>query len=59
MAKKKQSGSLSERAIRAMPYESRILHYNREKDELLRNYAGLPARELAERHEALIKKWGV
>lgn len=59
MTKKKRGGSLSERAIRAMPYESRILYYNREKDELLRNYAGLPARELAERHEALIKKWGV
>lgn len=59
MAKKKQGGGLSERAIRALPYESRILYYNREKDELLRNHAGLPARELAERHEALIKKWGV
>ena len=29
MTKKKKSG-LSERAIRNMPYESRIQHYNRE-----------------------------
>ena len=59
MTKKKQVGSLSERAIRAMPYESRIQHYNREKDALFRNSIGLPAHELAEKHEALVKKWGV
>ena len=59
MGKKKQGGSLSERAIRAMPYEVRIQHYNREKDALLRNSMGLPAHDLARRHEELVKKWGV
>ena len=58
MTKKKKSG-LSERAIRNMPYESRIQHYNREKDELFRNNAGLPAHELAKLHNELVKKWNV
>ena len=50
---------LTERAIRAMPYETLIQHYNREKDEMLRQNQGLPARELQLKIEALIKKWKV
>ena len=42
---------LTERAIRAMPYEIRIQHYNREKDELFSKNSGLPARELQKLHD--------
>lgn len=47
---------LTERAIRAMPYEVRIQHYNREKDEMFRKNQGLPARELQKMHDDLVKK---
>ena len=50
---------LTERAIRAMPYETRIQHYNREKDELFNKLRGLPAREFEKAHEELRKKWKV
>ena len=50
---------LTERAIRAMPYEIRIQHYNREKDELLRKMTHIPAAELQSRLEELVKKWKV
>ena len=50
---------MSERAIRAMPYESRIIHYNREKDDLFNSIKDMPASEVQRRHEELVKKWGV
>jgi len=50
---------LTERAIRAIPYEVRIQHYNREKDEMFRQNQGLPASELQKLHEELVKKWKV
>jgi len=50
---------LSERAIRAMPYESRQQHYNREKDELLSKNVHLPAKELQKLLDDLIVKWKV
>lgn len=59
MARKNNGTPLSDRAIRAMPYESRIIHYNREKDELFRNIKDLPASEVSRLHEDLAKKWGV
>ena len=57
MAKKNKG--ISQRAIRAMPYESRIIHYNREKDEMFRRNAGLPASELQRMHDELTRKWDV
>ena len=50
---------ITERMIRAMPYEVRIQHYNREKDEMFRENQGVPARELQRLHEELVKKWKV
>ena len=50
---------ISERAIRVMSYESRIQHYNREKDELFQKLRGLPAKEFEKAHEKLRKKWDV
>ena len=58
MTKKKREG-LSARAIRAMPYESRIQHYSREKDEMFYKNRGMPAWKLSELHEELRKKWNV
>ena len=58
MTKKKREG-LSDRAIRALPYESRIQHYNREKTEMFAKYSGLPAWKFQEMHEELRKKWDV
>ena len=59
MARKNSGTPLSERAIRAMPYESRILHYSREKDDLFRSIKDLPASEVQRMHEELVKKWNV
>ena len=50
---------ITERMIRAMPYEVRLQHYNQEKDEMFRKNAGVSARELQRLHEELIKKWKV
>ena len=50
---------LTERAIRAMPYEIRIQHYNREKDEMFRRNQGKSAAELQRLHDELVKKWKV
>lgn len=55
----KQKQTLSDRAIRAMPYESRIIHYNREKDDLFHSIKDMPASEVQRMHEELVKKWGV
>lgn len=57
MKKKKQS--ISERAIRAMPYEVRLRNYEREKNAMFSKIAGLPASEVAKAHADLAKKWGV
>lgn len=59
MARKNNGTPLSDRAIRAMPYESRILHYSREKDNLFQSIKDLPASEVQRRHEELVKKWNV
>ena len=53
------SPKITERTIRAMPYESRIKHYEREKNELFMKNKHLPAKELQEMHDKLIKKWNV
>lgn len=52
MAKK-----ISDRAIRAMPYESRLKNYEREKDELFFKIRDMTAEEVSEAHQKLAKKW--
>ena len=42
-----------------MPYELRIQHYNKEKNEMFQKLRGLPAREFEKAHEKLRKKWDV
>lgn len=49
--------NLSERAIRAMPYESRVKQYEREKAELFYKIRDMSASEVAEAHRKLAEKW--
>ena len=57
MARKNRKPGLSERAIRAMPYELRLQNYEREKDDLFMQIRDLPAEKVAEAHRALAEKW--
>ena len=50
---------ISDRAIRAMPYESRLKNYEREKDELFFKIRNMTAAEVAEAHRKLAEKWRV
>ena len=50
---------ISDRAIRAMPYESRLRHYEKEKGELFYQIAHMSAAEVEMRHRELAKKWRV
>lgn len=50
---------ISERAIRAMPYESRLKNYEREKDKLFYEIRNMSAAEVAEAHKKLAEKWKV
>lgn len=50
---------LSERAIRAMTYESRLKNYEREKQELFMKSAHLPEEEVQTKHQELIRKWQI
>lgn len=50
---------ISDRMIRAMPYESRLKHYDREKNELFMKKSDVSAAELAKAHEELARKWMV
>ena len=50
---------LTEAAIRAMPYEQRLKNYNMEKNELFYKTSHLPAEEMMEKHQELIRKWRV
>jgi len=50
---------ISDRAIRAMPYETRLKHYEKEKAELFYQIKDMTASEVAEKHAALAKKWKV
>ena len=50
---------ISDRAIRSMPYQSRLKAYEREKDQLFERIAGMSAREVQEAHDALIRKWKI
>ena len=53
------SPKITERAIRAMPYDSRIARYSQEKNELYRNNPGKPTAWLDEERRKLEKKWRV
>lgn len=50
---------LSERAIRAMPYEQRLKNYEREKNELFYKISHMSAAEMREKHQELVRKWRV
>ena len=51
--------SLSEIPIKSLPYEVRLMNYEREKTELFANNFGLSASEMAEMHKKLAEKWRV
>ena len=55
MPKKK----LSDIPIKSLPYEVRLMNYEREKTELFAKNFGLPANEMAEMHKKLAEKWRV
>ena len=50
---------ISERAIRAMPYDVRLQHYEKEKNELFYQIKDMTAAQVAEAHEKLARKWRV
>ena len=50
---------ISERTIRAMPYESRLRNYEKEKDQLFLKIRDMSASEVAEAHRKLAEKWKV
>ena len=50
---------ISEQAIKAMPYEGRLRHYEREMNELFYKISHLSAAEVHEKHNELIRKWRV
>lgn len=56
---KKITKEVSSRAIRAMPYESRLKNYEREKNELFARIRDMSAAEVAKAHAELAKKWRV
>lgn len=51
--------NMSDRAIRALPYEKRLEYYHKDKDELFMKLSKLPAAEVQKAHEELIKKWRI
>ena len=59
MTKKKTNKTISDRMIRAMPYEVRIKHYEREKNDLFYKIANMPASQVAKAHAELAEKWKV
>lgn len=50
---------ISERAIRAMPYDTRLKNYEREKDELFFKIRNMSAAEVSEAHRKLAEKWRI
>ena len=50
---------VTERMIRAMTYDSRIVRYNQEKNDLYKNNPGKPAAWLEEKRMELQRKWRV
>jgi hypothetical protein len=55
----KKKTTISERAIRAMPYETRLRFYEREKDELFLRISNMSTAEIAKAHSDLARKWMV
>lgn len=56
---KKVTKGISDRAIRAMPYESRLKNYEKEKDELFSRIRNMSAEDVSKAHQELAKKWRV
>ena len=56
---KNTTQKISDRAIRAMSYESRLKHYEQEKDRLFSRISNMSAAEVAKAHAELAKKWRV
>lgn len=50
---------IRERAIRNMPYETRLKQYQKEKEELFYKIKNLTAEEVSQRHKALADKWRI
>jgi hypothetical protein len=59
MRRKLIGRKISDRAIRAMPYESRLKNYEREKDALFFKIRNMTAAEVSEAHRRLAEKWRV
>lgn len=57
MTKKKMT--LSDRAIRSMPYEMRLRNYEREKNTLFDKSANMSTASVAKAHAELAAKWRV
>ena len=53
------SPKITDRTIRAMPYDSRIVRYNQEKNQLYRDNQDKPSDWLEEERRKLEKKWRV
>ena len=51
------SPKLTDRAIRAMPYESRVRRYNQDKNDLYRNFPDRSVEWLETERKKLEKKW--
>ena len=55
----KKQKTMIRSSLRALPYRERLKGYERDKDELLRVAAGLPAPEFQKMLDELIEKWGI
>lgn len=53
------SPKITDRTIRAMLYDTRLRHYEREKNDLFYKIASMSAAEVAKAHADLAKKWRV
>ena len=50
---------INDRAIRAMPYDTRLKHYEREKEELFFQIRDMSPNEVSEAHRRLAQKWRI
>ena len=50
---------ITERTIRAMPYDTRLRLYEKEKNEMFERLRGASARDMEEAHKKLDQKWKV
>ena len=50
---------ITERTIRAMPYDTRLKLYEKEKNEMFEKLRGVSAKDMEEAHKRLAQKWKV